>query len=276
MHDSYRQCFAPASGGTLDAMAAELFGDDDTPAPADDAPEFALTHAMQGLDGVAEVEKARVAGDPFAVAFIDIRMPPGIDGRETAKRIRALDPDINLVIVTGYSDFSPIEIAKVAGPADKIFYIAKPFEVDEIVQTATALTKRWQIDLELAAARAQLAAQVVTLEDQSRELAANESKALHMATHDSLTEAPNRLAFLRALTERSRGKERFATAMLDLDRFKLVNDTLGHLAGDEMIRSVYQLLSAAVPEGGMVARLGGDEFGILFDTPGEEAAVMAC
>ena len=113
MHDSYRQCFAPASGGTLDAMAAELFGDDDTPAPADDAPEFALTHAMQGLDGVAEVEKALAAGDPFAVAFIDIRMPPGIDGRETAKRIRALDPDINLVIVTGYSDFSPIEIAKV-------------------------------------------------------------------------------------------------------------------------------------------------------------------
>ena len=276
MHDSYRQCFAPASDGALDAMAAELFGDGDAPAPADDVPAFTLTHAMQGLDGVAEVEKALAAGDPFAVAFIDIRMPPGIDGRETAKRIRALDPDINLVIVTGYSDFSPIEIAKVAGPADKIFYIAKPFEVDEIVQTATALTKRWQIDLELAAARATLAAQVVTLEEQGRELAANESKAVHMATHDSLTEAPNRLAFLRALTERSRGRERFATAMLDLDRFKLVNDTLGHLAGDEMIRSIYQLLSAAVPEGGMVARLGGDEFGILFDTPGEEAAVQAC
>ncbi len=276
MHDSYRQCFAPASGGTLDAMAAELFGDDAAAPPAPDAPDFALSHAMQGLDGVGEVERALAEGNPFAVAFIDIRMPPGIDGRETAKRIRALDPDINLVIVTGYSDFSPIEIAKVAGPADKIFYIAKPFEVDEIVQTATALAKRWQIDLELAAARAMLAAQIVTLEEQGRELAANESKALHMATHDSLTEAPNRLAFLRALTERARGRERFATAMLDLDRFKLVNDTLGHLAGDEMIRSIYQLLNAAVPEGGMVARLGGDEFGILFDTPGEEAAVQAC
>ena len=278
MHDSYRQCFAPASGGSLDAMAAELFGDDDAPAPAsaDDAPDFALTHAMQGLDGVGEIEKALADGNPFAVAFIDIRMPPGIDGRETAKRIRALDPDINLVIVTGYSDFSPIEIAKVAGPADKIFYIAKPFEVDEIVQTATALGKRWQIDLELAAARAQLADQIVMLEEQGRELAANESKAVHMATHDSLTEAPNRLAFLRALTERARGRERFAAAMLDLDRFKLVNDTLGHLAGDEMIRSIYLLLSAAVPEGGVVARLGGDEFGILFDTPGEEAAVQAC
>lgn len=277
MHDSYRQCFVTKNDGALDAMAADLFGDDDRePKAIDAAPDFALTHAMQGLDGVSEVERALAEGNPFAVAFIDIRMPPGIDGRETAKRIRAIDPDINLVIVTGYSDFSPIEIAKVAGPADKIFYIAKPFEVDEIVQTATALGKRWQIDLELAEARATLARQVVTLEDQGRELAANESKALHMATHDSLTEAPNRLAFLRALTERARGRERFATAMLDLDRFKLVNDTLGHLAGYEMIRSVYQLLNAAVPEGGMVARLGGDEFGILFPTPGEEAAVQAC
>ncbi|PAV93387.1 hypothetical protein WR25_19065 [Diploscapter pachys] len=131
-------------------------------------------------------------------------MPPGIDGRETARRIRALDPEINLCIVTGFSDFSPIEISKVAGPADKIFYIAKPFEVAEIVQTATALAHRWQVDRELTAAREQLAAQIVQLEEQSAELAANESRAIHMATHDSLTDAPNRLAFLRALGDRAK------------------------------------------------------------------------
>ena len=102
-------------------------------------PDFALTHCIARADAVAEVEAALAAGDPFAVAFIDVRMPPGIDGKETATRIRALDPDINLVIVTGYSDFSPLEISRVAGPADKIFYIAKPFEVAEVVQTATAL-----------------------------------------------------------------------------------------------------------------------------------------
>ncbi len=282
MHDSYRNSFAPsgaADSSALNSMAADLFGDDDdgdAAAPADVDMEFELTHAMQGLDGVAALEKALAAGDPYAVAFIDVRMPPGIDGKETATRIRKLDPNINIVIVTGFSDFSPIEISKAAGPADKIFYIAKPFEVAEVVQTATALSRRWQLDIELSQARQKLADQVVMLEEKGQELAANESHAVHIANHDSLTEAPNRLAFLRALTERSRGKERFATAMLDLDRFKLVNDTLGHLAGDEMIRAVYALLNASVPEGGMVARLGGDEFGILFDTPGEEAAVMAC
>ncbi len=278
MHDSYRRSFAPVAvaTGLLDAMAAELFGDDDAAAPDETGPDFALTHCMQGLDAVAAVETALRDGDPFAVAFIDVRMPPGIDGKETAVRIRALDPNINLVIVTGYSDFSPVEISKAAGPADKIFYIAKPFEVAEVTQMASALAHRWQGDRELAEAREVLAAQVVQLQEQGHELAANESRAIHMANHDSLTEAPNRLAFRRALTDRARTDARFAVAMVDLDRFKLVNDTLGHLAGDELIRKICSVLQANVPAGGMVARLGGDEFGLMFDTPGIQAAEMDC
>ncbi|KQO12905.1 putative bifunctional diguanylate cyclase/phosphodiesterase [Sphingomonas sp. Leaf242] len=282
MHDSYRRSFAgqhPIGAATLGAMAAELFGDalaDEARDTADAIPAFALTHCDQGLDAVAAVERASADGDPFTVAFIDVRMPPGIDGRETAMRIRAIDPAINLVIVTGFSDFSPVEISKVAGPADKIFYIAKPFEVAEITQTATALAKRWENDRELVAARDQLAAQVIRLEEQGAELAANESRAIHIATHDSLTEAPNRLAFLRALAERTKTQGAFATVMVDLDRFKLINDTLGHLAGDELIREMCAILNRASPEGALVARLGGDEFSILFETSSEAAAVMAC
>ncbi|HEX8388355.1 MAG TPA: EAL domain-containing protein [Sphingomonas sp.] len=275
MHDSYRRCFAPAKpDAALSALAAELFGDD-APEP-DAAPAFEFTHCEQGLDAVAAVERAQAEGQPFAVAFIDIRMPPGIDGRETARRIRALDGQVNLCIVTGYSDFSPLEISRAAGPADKIFYIAKPFEVAEIQQTATALAERWRADRELTQARERLAEQVVRLEEQGLELAANESRAIHIATHDSLTDAPNRLFFVRALTERSRRPGLFATAMFDLDRFKLVNDTLGHLAGDALIREICEILQRTAPEGALVARLGGDEFGVMFDTPGEEAAVMAC
>jgi len=278
MHQSYARSFAAQRGAdeaSLAAMASELFGDGiEPPVPASRA--FALHHCDQGEAAVAAVEAAIAAGTPFPVAFIDIRMPPGIDGRETARRIRAIDPAINLVIVTGYSDFSPIEISRVAGPADKLFYIAKPFDVAEIVQTATALASRWEVDRELAAARAMLAAQVAQLEEQGAELAANESRALHMATHDSLTDAPNRLAFLRALADRVKRADLFAVAMVDLDRFKLVNDTLGHLAGDALIRAMCDVLLASAPAGALVARLGGDEFGILFDTPGERAAEMAC
>jgi diguanylate cyclase (GGDEF)-like protein len=281
MHDSYTRSFATTGAGGDDAlgsMAADLFGDDveELGSVAEPLPDLRLTHCRQGLDAVAEVARANEAGEPFAVAFIDVRMPPGIDGRETARRIRALDPEVNLVIVTGYSDFTPAEISKVAGPADKIFYIAKPFEVAEIQQTATALAQRWAVDRELAAARATLAAQVVQLQEQGAELAANESRAMHLATHDTLTDAPNRLAFQRALGARARVAAPFATAMIDLDRFKLVNDTLGHLAGDALIRAICTILHDHAPDGSTIARLGGDEFGILFDTPGEEAAVMAC
>jgi len=274
MHESYRQCFkgsgvGAAQGAALDAMAAELFGDDEVAtAPAADLPEFETVHCMQGLDGVNAVAQANASGSPFSVAFIDVRMPPGIDGKETAKRIRAIDPDINIVIVTGYSDFSPLEISRAAGPADKIFYIAKPFQVEEVVQTATALGKRWEVDQQLARAMA-------LLEEQKAELAANESKASHLANHDSLTDAPNRLAFMRALTDHVRGPDTFAMAMMDLDRFKLVNDTFGHLAGDELIRMVCATIEGAVPPGGFVARLGGDEFAVLMKVAGEGEAIAA-
>ena len=268
MHDSYRRCFAAPSDGTeaLGAMAAELFGDD---TPAEPALAFACDHRMQGLDAVAAVADSLSTGERYAVAFIDVRMPPGIDGKETAKRIRALDPDINLVIVTGYSDFAPIEISRAAGPADKIFYLAKPFQAEEVLQTASALAQRWKVDLDLKHA-------IALLEEQKLELAANESRAIHMANHDSLTDAPNRLAFLHALGQAVKGDQCFAMAMMDLDRFKLVNDTLGHLAGDELLRMVCEILQTSVPEDSFVARLGGDEFALLMQVEGEDAAVMQC
>jgi diguanylate cyclase (GGDEF)-like protein len=275
MHESYQACLSPRSTAEANVaqLASELFG---SGAANSDPLSFDLVHASQGLDGVREVERATVDDAPFAVAFIDIRMPPGIDGKETARRIRALDPDINLVIVTGYSDFSPAEISRAAGPADKIFYIAKPFEVAELQQTATALAARWQADRELAAAREALAGQVTLLEQQTLELAANESRAIHMANHDALTEAPNRLALTRALAERLRSRQRFAMAMLDLDRFKLVNDSFGHLAGDELLRTTYARLRAAAPADAFVARLGGDEFATLFAAESEDEALTVC
>lgn len=271
MHASYRECFGGSRGGAnvaeLSAMAAELFGEDEAGDMPEAGAEFDCVHFNQGLDAVAAVEDGLSRGERFAVAFIDVRMPPGIDGKETAKRIRELDPDINLVIVTGYSDFSPLDISRAAGPADKIFYIAKPFQAEEVIQTATALGHRWQVDNELRDA-------MDLLEEQKLELAANESRAVHQANHDSLTEAPNRFAFLRALGYAVKSPMPFAMGMIDLDRFKLVNDTLGHLAGDEMIRTVCGILQTHFGEDGMVARLGGDEFAVLFPAAGEVEAVM--
>ena len=261
--------------GVHDDYARAILGTE--PAAADpQADAFSITSVGTGIDAIAAVESAIAETAPFAVAFLDLQMASGLDVCETARRIRELDPDINFVIVTALDGASLAGIAKVAGPVDKVFHIAKPFVGAELRQTALALTQRWQFDHDCNAVRAALVRQVAQLEVRAAELAANESRAIHLATHDSLTDAPNRLAFLRALAERTRADGWFATVMIDLDRFKLVNDTLGHLAGDRLIQLVYATLHETAPEGALVARLGGDEFGILFDTPGEAAAVMAC
>jgi len=259
LHEAYRNAFAPSAQKTavfaLSNMASELF-DDLTSPSANSQPDNAVdfTSASQGEEAVVLVAKALADGCPFQVAFIDVRMPPGIDGKETARRIRSIDPDINLVIVSAYSDHSVTDIATVAGPPDKIFYIAKPFAAAEVLQMATALTHRWETDQR----------HIERLRQKVVELAASEARAIHAASHDFLTGAPNRMAFQRDLMELLQNPaSEFAVILLDLDRFKHVNDTFGHEAGDALLQSVYKALKRAVPEGAKIARLGGDEFGIL-------------
>ena len=106
-----------------------------------------------------------------------------------------------------------------------------------------------------------------SLQEQTRERARAEAKIAHMAHHDALTELPNRVLLLQEL-ERASARaadagERSAVLCLDLDRFKSVNDTLGHPVGDELLRAAAQRLKNALRDGDMAARVGGDEFTIL-------------
>ncbi|MFT6226339.1 MAG: diguanylate cyclase (GGDEF)-like protein [Paracoccaceae bacterium] len=270
VRDAYRHAFAPSAharaGAALQLLSDELFA---TPGIGQAAPpeeDIEINYGSQGLEAVEKVKASVAAGRPFNVAFVDIRMPPGIDGKETARLIRGLDVDVNIVIVSAYSDHSVTDIAAAAGPPDKIFYIAKPFAAAEVRQMAVALSRRWEHD----------AKQVALLNERLTELAASEARAINAANHDFLTGAPNRLAFQRELATRMAGEASdFALALLDLDRFKEVNDTLGHGAGDDLLKIVYATIKANCPPGTMVARLGGDEFGLLIDAE-REAAKLIC
>ena len=126
----------------LNALEDELFGTRETPKP--DALTYDLAFAAQGAEAVDLVRGAIEDSKPFGVVFLDMRMPPGIDGSETAKRIRAVDPAVNIVLVTGYSDVDVGDVAALVLPADKLFFIAKPFQVAEIRQQAAALSARWR------------------------------------------------------------------------------------------------------------------------------------
>jgi diguanylate cyclase (GGDEF)-like protein len=103
-------------------------------------------------------------------------------------------------------------------------------------------------------------------QDAIKQLQASEAQAQHLAFHDTLTGLPNRAKFYDRLDKalvRARRGEPMAVLLLDLDRFKHVNDTLGHLAGDALIRQFSERLLHLLDEGDTVARLGGDEFAIL-------------
>ncbi|WNL46411.1 EAL domain-containing protein [Dyella sp. BiH032] len=120
---------------------------------------------------------------------------------------------------------------------------------------------------------------VFVLHDVSAILELSERMA-HLAHFDALTDLPNRPLLLErlsaALTRARQGAHHLAVLFIDVDRFKQINDTLGHVSGDEVLRQVAERLLSSMGGGDTVARLGGDEFVVLIPEVGDRAAVAAC
>src|ERR1700723_976302 len=199
---------------------------------------------------VAAVREALAADDPFAVAFLDMRMPPGPDGVWAASRIQELDPAIEIVICTAYSDVDPRDIGAMVPPEEKLSYLQKPFHPQEIRQMTISLSSKWR----------------------------SEHRIVKLAYFDALTGLPNREQLRNrlssALAAAKQHKRSLAVLYLDLDNFKRVNDTLGHAVGDELLCLVAARLRSAlraddvvdeVPgaQSSHIARLGGDEFIVI-------------
>jgi putative nucleotidyltransferase with HDIG domain len=119
--------------------------------PQSKANHFDLTLCRQAAEALDAFQTAVGEGKPFAVAFLDLRMPPGPDGIWLAERIRSLDPYTEIVMVTGYSDTSttPDKIASRVPPADKLLYLQKPFHNLEIQHFAASLSTKWLGEIEL-------------------------------------------------------------------------------------------------------------------------------
>jgi PAS domain S-box-containing protein len=143
IQEDYRKILAASRhGAELSAAEAALFGDQDAP-PA--TPEFHVESAFQGQQGLALVQQALAQQNPFALAFVDARMPPGWDGMETVAKIWQHDPDIQIVICTAYSDYSWGEVLERLGHSDQLVVLKKPFDLIEVLQLASALTEKWRL-----------------------------------------------------------------------------------------------------------------------------------
>jgi len=413
VHQDFRKILADDTGGdaqkSRQQLRAALLG------PTASAPPssiiFEVDTARQGQDGYDMIRDAVARNRPYALAFVDMRMPPGWDGVETIEHLWKVDRDLQVVICTAHSDYSWEEIVERIGGSDRLLLLKKPFDSAEVWQLACALTEKWrlahqsrmqlqtledmvwertsqlenanqqlrreikerQLAEETAArighilddtlneiyifhaetlrflqvnrgARANLGYTIEELSEltpldlipgnsaksfedllvsgcrgdkekvefqtvhrrkngslypvevhlqRSRfgadpvfvaiilditERKAAEDILKHAATHDTLTGLPNRAVLvdrLDACIERCRRDPdfRFAVLFLDLDNFKLVNDSLGHNVGDRLLIQVAERLKACLRsldavvrlDQDLAARIGGDEFVVLLD-----------
>lgn len=127
----------------LDRTKFMLFGDAEQTSPK---AEFEIESAYQGREGLEMMKTAAKEGRPFALAFVDVRMPPGWDGVETIGRLWEDFPDLQVVICTAYSDYSWEEMIRRLGHSASLVILKKPFDNIEVMQLAHALTEKWQLN----------------------------------------------------------------------------------------------------------------------------------
>lgn len=406
IHEDFRKVLGnPAAASQLDEVEAALFGAGTQTAAAG----FELDSAYQGQEGLAKVCQSLEAGQPYAMAFVDMRMPPGWDGVETIERLWQKDPLLQIVICTAYADYSWDEILKRLAVGDRLLILKKPFDTIEVYQLASTLTAKRQLtqqaalkmaDLEAAVqartgelgqanealkaeiaehakaeAKLRLAASVfdntmdgVMITDTSSvilsvnpaftvitgysageavgrkpnllrsdrhgpdfyrelwaallrdgrwegeiwnrrkngeaylewlsigmvagedghplryvavfnditELRKKDEHIRYLAFHDPLTGLPNRALLLdrlaHGLAYSLREKERLGVMFIDLDGFKVINDTIGHNIGDGVLQEVARRLSECLRASDTVARMGGDEFVVVLEHVAESEA----
>jgi predicted signal transduction protein with EAL and GGDEF domain len=268
--------FAAAPSKSLAGAKAALFGDVEEVAAEAVALQFDLGHAMQGETALDMVLAAMKAGNPYAMAFVDMRMPPGWDGLQTIQELWKADPNLQIAICTAYSDYSWDEIKRDIGITDNLLILKKPFDAVEVIQMATALSEKWSLSREAK----------LKMDDLKSMVDLRTAELSQLALHDRLTGLPNRMLLHARINESIQRHKRgpnhhFAVLFLDFDRFKLINDSLGHDMGDALLIEIGKRLNSTLRETDMAAigtlppaangdvssagRLGGDEFVVLLD-----------
>jgi len=195
--------------------------------------DFDIVEASDGLEAIKAVEKHHPA-----LILLDAVMP-GIDGFTTCQQIKEKGhTDIPVMMITGLDDDASVERAYEVGAID---FITKPI--------------KWAV---LKHRVKSVVAKVIA-----------ERKVQLLAYRDTLTDLPNRLLFAdrleQAVIRSERSRTSMALMLIDIDDFKLVNDSFGHDAGDKLIKAVGHLISKSLRRADTIARLGGDEFAVIIE-----------
>jgi len=191
IHDDIRKILCPPqSNSRYSELEESLFG---APADAETEALFEVDSAFQGQDGFTRVGQALASGTPYALAFVDVRMPPGWDGIETIRHIWDKYPELQVVICTAYSDHSWADITRILGNSDSLVILKKPFDNMELLQLAHALTKKWELSRQVQDRMARL--------DETVRARTNELQASEERFYKAFQAASVPMAILRSRTQ---------------------------------------------------------------------------
>ncbi|WP_433860803.1 putative bifunctional diguanylate cyclase/phosphodiesterase [Pseudomonas thivervalensis] len=257
IHQDFRKILSPSAGSddSLDDTESLLFG-----TPQVSRLQFQIDSAYQGEEALELVKRAQAEGQPYALVFADMRMPPGWDGLQTIERLWEADPRLQIALCTAFSDYSWETMSERIEFDDQLLILKKPFDTLEIRQMASAMTWKWQLAQDAARKMRSLER---TIEERVQELL----KVSHLLQYDVLTELPNSMLLgdrlTQAMAQCRRHDKQLAVMFLGLDRFKRINNALGHPVGDEMLKRVARTLATVVRESDSVFRYGSDEFVVV-------------
>lgn len=257
IHQDFRKILGPSGVGndTLDDTESLLFG-----TPQVNRLQFQIDSAYQGEEALELVKRAQAEGQPYALVFADMRMPPGWDGLQTIERLWKADPRLQIALCTAFSDYTWETMSERIEFDDQLLILKKPFDTLEIRQMASAMTWKWQLAQDAARKMRSLER---TIEERVQELL----KVSHLLQYDVLTELPNSMLLgdrlTQAMAQCRRHDRHLAVMFIGLDRFKRINNALGHPVGDEMLKRVARTLATVVRESDSVFRYGSDEFVVV-------------
>jgi len=265
IHDDFKKTLFPSNGEIdidIKNLESALF-DDENEIQADQTDLTDLTYqiddAYQGEESIEMVQAAEDEDNPYALIFMDVRMPPGMNGIKAISKIWDINPNIEIVICSAYSDYSWDEIVSKLGNTDQLLFLKKPFSPIEVKQMVHSLVIKWNLnhqnqhlienlENEVKQRTRQLENLYVELEVANRVLEEKNQILKEVAQQDGLTGLFNHVALCErlaaVLSEARRHHFPFSVAMIDVDNFKQHNDYYGHQFGDEIIKNVASSLQA--------------------------------
>ena len=273
IHEDFRKILCPTSLAGFDDLDRDMFGIEQSNQP--EMPEYEIASAYQGMEAVGIVEKSVEENNPFSVAFVDMRMPPGIDGIETIERMWDHSADMQVVICTAHSDYTWHETIERLGWTDRLLILKKPFDRVEASQLALALSVKYEAErmakMKIADLRAMVAQRTIELEteiDRRKKvedtLRQKESGPRFVEEYDSVTGLMNRESVverLRMMAEDAKDLNfQLSVLFVDVDNFHSIHEKFGQLAGDVALRKVANRLNGILRPNDVIGRYGSEEF----------------